>query len=74
MKVKDWIKELEKLNPEDELYVDNDGWGFQLLVPIAQKRDLAYKEVYKRKFIHEDRGVKHETPMGTCSTIKLCYW
>ena len=73
MKVKDWIKELEKLDPEDELYVDNDGWGFQALTPVSQKRDLIKNIVYKRSFIREDNGGKGE-PMGKCSTLKLCYW
>lgn len=74
MKVKDWIKELEKLNPEDELYVDNNGLNYQLLTPVVQKRNLAKRVIYKRTFIHEDNGFRNEIPIGDCSTIKLNDW
>jgi hypothetical protein len=72
MKVKDWIKELEKLDPEGELFVERED-GYSKLTPMAEKRDLVKTICYTIPFYHLDHGQKGE-PVGKCNVLYLRPW
>jgi len=72
MKVKDWIKELEKLDPEGELFVEHES-GYRQLTPRAEKRDLVKTICYTIPFYNLDHGQKGE-PLEKCNVLYLHQW
>jgi len=76
MKVKDWIKELQSLNPEKELYVhyrgsDGEDWGYMIARPRLETIPLEKRVFMKRTLIYRDEGHKKATPLGECATMEI---
>lgn len=73
MKTKDWIKQLQKLDPEKELYFHYDecdqDWGYCVPTPIIKARRLVKDKFDSQYLIYEDaiEGKK----LGLCNTVRI---
>lgn len=76
MKVKDWIKELQKLDPEKQLYYRQRGdngedWGYVISTPYFET--ILLEKVVKMKvgFIYPAEERKNATSLGECATLNM---
>ena len=71
MKTKDWIKQLQKLDPEKELYFNytqnGEDWGYCIPEPTIKAEELAEKKYNGQWLIYADTdGGKS---LGLCNTV-----
>lgn len=76
MKVKDWINELEKLDPEQELYFHQRGltgadWGYIITHPTFETQRLEKIVRMTIGLIYPEQGRKKAKPLGECATFKM---
>ena len=73
MKTKDWIKELQKLDPEKELYFHYDecgeDWGYSVPTPIIEARRLT-KDKYNGQWLIYDDWIEGKK-LGLWNTVRI---
>ncbi len=73
MKTKDWIKQLQKLDPEKELYfcyMENDeDWGYSIPKPDIQEIQLEKRKYSGNWLVYEDEG--EGKSLGICNTVSI---
>lgn len=79
MKIKDWIKELQNLDPERELYFHQRGsngedWGYIISTPRFQNIPLEKIVKMKVGLIYPEEGRKNAKPLGECATLDISCW
>lgn len=74
MKTKDWIKQIQKLDPEKELYIKcylcgDEDWGYVKAEPEIEVLDLEKRKYDGQTLIYDDEG--EGKSLGSCNVLSL---
>lgn len=73
MKTKDWIKQLQKLDPEKELYFhfteNGEDWGYYIPEPDIKVEGLEKRKYDGQWLIYEDEG--EGKSLGLCNAVSI---